>query len=77
MATSRKRPSKKVVTVRDEDLTPLEVHAIQLHELYKALRKAGFPSDVCITLITEPGAHPSWFKLVPDLEEVEEEEDED
>ena len=77
MATSRKRPSKKVVTVRDEDLTPLEVHAIQLHELYKALRKAGFPADVCITLITDSGAHPSWFKLVPDLEEVEEEEDED
>jgi hypothetical protein len=61
MATSRKKPVKKVVTVKDEDLTPLEIHAIQIHELYKAFRKAGFPIDICLTLITDPDARPHWF----------------
>jgi hypothetical protein len=77
MATPSKKPSKKVATVRNEDLTPLEIHAIQLHELYKAFRKAGFPIDIAIGLITEPTAHPSWFKLVPDIDILDEEEEED
>jgi hypothetical protein len=77
MATSRKKPFKKVSTVRDEELTPLDIHAIQLHEYYKALRRAGFAVDIAIGLITDQSSHPSWFKLVPDLEILEDEEDED
>jgi hypothetical protein len=84
MATPRKKPAekmtaaKRVVKAKDDELTPLDIHAIQLHELYKAFRRAGFPVDISIALITDAGAHPNWFyTAVPDLEALEEEEDED
>jgi hypothetical protein len=82
MATPRKKPVKKpitkVITVKDEDLTPLDIHAIQIHELYKAFRKAGFPVDMCLALISDPSAHPAWF-FVDDLglEVVDDEDLED
>ena len=83
MATPRKKPeskntaAKKVSTVRDEELSPLDIHAIQLNELYKSLRKAGFPVDICLTLVTDKGAHPDWFYKVPDLDILDEEEEGD
>lgn len=84
MANPRKKPTdkklnaKKVYTVKNDELSPLDIHAIQLHELYKSFRRAGFPVDISIGLITEKSAHPSWFyTTVPDLEALEEEEDED
>jgi hypothetical protein len=83
MATPRKKPAakntaaKKVSTVRDEELSPLDIHAIQLNELYKSFRRAGFPVDICLTLITDPGAYPDWFHRVPDLEILDEEEEGD
>ena len=76
MATPRKKQTAKAV--KSDELTPLDIHAIQLHELYKSFRKAGFPVDICLTLITDKGAHPDWFyTMVPDLELLEDEEDED
>jgi len=76
--TDKKLNAKKVSTVKNDELSPLDIHAIQLHELYKSFRRAGFPVDISIGLITEKGAHPSWFyTTVPDLEALEEEEDED
>jgi hypothetical protein len=73
-----KTPTKKVSKVKDDYLTPLDIHAIQLHELFLSLRKAGFPEDITIGLITDKGAYPEWFAtLVPDLELLEEEEEED
>lgn len=83
MATPRKKPVnkktavKKVSTVRENDLTPLDVHAIQLHELYKAYRRAGFDTGTVITLITTPDSYPEWFMSVPDLDILEEEEEGD
>jgi hypothetical protein len=76
MATPRKKQTAKAV--KSDELTPLDIHAIQLNELYKSFRKAGFPVDICLFLITDKGAHPDWFyTLVPDLELLEDEEDED
>jgi hypothetical protein len=75
MATPRKKPVKKVVTVKDEELTPLEIHAIQINELYKAFRKAGFPVDVCLTLISDPGTYPNWFFVDETGFEVVDDED--
>lgn len=69
----KKKPAKKRTT-RWEGMTPLEVHAIQIHEFYKALRTAGFPSDIAMTLCTDKSAHPEWFAKTPDLE-TEEDED--
>ena len=80
-AAPRKKPTAKRAVpkkVKDDELTPLDVHAIQLHELYKSFRKAGFPVDICLTLISDKDAHPSWFyTMSPDLELLEDEEDED
>jgi hypothetical protein len=78
MATPRKKPVKKTVAVKNEELSPLDIHAIQLNELYKSFRKAGFPVDISLFLITDKGSHPDWFyTMVPDLELLEDEEDED
>jgi hypothetical protein len=84
MATPKKKPVKKTVAPRrlpknqSEDLTPLDVHAIQIHELYNSFRKAGFPVDISMALAIDDMAHPRWFyTMVPDLELLEDEEDED
>ena len=57
------RKKQRVKVVRDDDLTPLEIHAIQLNEYYKALRKAGFSVDHTLYLLTGQGSHPDWFEL--------------
>ena len=63
---AKKKPSR-VKTVRLEDYTPLEIHAIQIREYYLALCKAGFRSDAALTLCTDKMGWPEWF--VPNLPE--------
>ena len=64
----RKKPSR-VKTVKLEDYTPLEIHAIQIREYYLALCKAGFRSDAALTLCTDRMGWPDWFlPNVPDHE---------
>ena len=75
MATPRKKPVKKVATVRENDYTPLELHAIKLDELYKAFRKAGFSVTNSLWLITEPGALPEWMQPTPSFDPIEDEEE--
>lgn len=58
----RKKPIKKAVIVRDKELTLLDYHAIQLHELFQAYKRAGFDHGTAITLVLEKDSHPSWFK---------------
>jgi len=62
----RKKPSR-VKTVKLEDYTPLEIHAIQIREYYLALCKAGFRSDAALTLCTDKMGWPEWF--VPNMPE--------
>lgn len=69
----KKKPRKKPVT-RWEGMTPLEVHAAQIHEYYKALRNAGFPVDVAMALCSDKDAQPSWFQKISDVD-LEEDED--
>jgi hypothetical protein len=59
---ARRKP-QKVKTVRYEDYTPLEIHAIQIREFYLALRKAGFAPDMAMGLCTDSQGWPDWFKL--------------
>ena len=62
MARTRKK-------VEDDLYTPMESYAISLNEFYKALRKAGFPVDICLTLLSEKGAHPEWMiPGIPDFD---------
>lgn len=63
MATQRKKsPKKQAKVVREEELTPLDYHAIQLHELFSAYKRAGFDHGTAITLICDSETHPNWFK---------------
>lgn len=76
MATPRKR---KVRTVADEDYSKLDQYAIELHEFYKSLRKAGFTVDNALYILSAKQAYPNWMQDVT-LEDIrkhiDEEEDE-
>lgn len=78
---AKKRKAKKVKTVRRDDLTPLEIHAIQIREFYTALRKAGFSCEQSLTLSTMQDAWPDWFvipgKPVEEIGTIIDDEDED
>jgi hypothetical protein len=80
----RKKPVRqtKVRTVNSDDYTPLEKYCIALNEYYKALRVAGFPTDICMGMIQDRDSYPDW--LIPDLPNkinplkyVDDDEDED
>lgn len=63
----RKKPTTrtKVKTVLSDDYTPLEKYCISLNEYYKALRVAGFPVDICLTMIQDKDSYPDW--ILPDI----------
>ena len=65
---AKKRPIRPKVVQRD-DLTPLEIHAIQIREYYTALRKAGFDPGQCLTLCTDQNGWPDWFGLPKKINE--------
>lgn len=75
MATPRKKPVRKVATVKEDEYTALEMHCIKLNEFYKALRKAGFPADIAMTLTTDPDAQPEWFFPKVDITDLLEDEE--
>jgi hypothetical protein len=60
---ARKKPVKKtaVRTVRDESYSRLELYCIAMNEYYKALRVAGFPTDVCMTVMMDRSSWPDWM----------------
>lgn len=79
MAT-RKRQSSKVRTVADENYSKLDQYAIELHEFYKSLRKAGFTSDNALWILSAKQAYPDWLQEKPtkrDILQHLEDEDED
>ena len=39
----------------------LDVWAISVHEMYKALRRAGISVDIALAIIVEPSAYPDWI----------------
>ena len=43
----------------------LDAWAISLHEMYRALRRAGFSVDMAMGLIIEKDAYPDW--ILPSL----------
>jgi hypothetical protein len=76
MATPRKR---KVKTVADESYSKLDQYAIEMHEFYKSLRKAGFTVDNALWLLAAKESHPDWLQTVTpdDIRKHIEEEDEE
>ena len=75
---SRRKVARKVRTVREDDYTPLETYFIQMNEVYKAARKAGFPTDIALAIIADKSYLPDWMTPSnPDTIDPSEIEDED
>jgi hypothetical protein len=54
---------KKVIDL--DTYNELDAWAISLQEMYRALRRAGFPTDLALAIIVEPSAYPDW--VLPSL----------
>ena len=59
MAAKRKPTTK---TVADESYTKLDQYAIEIHEFYKSLRKAGFTVDNALWLASTKECYPEWMQ---------------
>lgn len=78
MATPRKRTTK-VKTVADETYSKLDQYAIELHEFFKSLRRAGFTVDNALWILSAKEMRPEWMQnLSPEdiRKHIEDEEDE-
>lgn len=76
--------ARKVKAVEDQMYSALEAYCIALHEYYKALRKAGFATDICMGMIQDPISYPDWIlpkrindnpSLLPDYYPDDDDED--
>jgi hypothetical protein len=67
MATPRKR---RVRTVADENYSKLDQYAIELHEFFKSLRKAGFNNDNALWLLSAKDSFPDWLQKAPTIQDV-------
>jgi hypothetical protein len=79
MATPRKRTTR-VKAVADENYSKLDQYAIEIHEFYKSLRKAGFTVDNALWLASTKECYPEWMQKNITINDVtqylEDEEDE-
>jgi hypothetical protein len=69
---------KKVIDL--DTYNALDAWAICLHEMFRALRRAGFPVDICLSMIQEPECYPSWIlpaKPIEKIGDVDYDEDDD
>jgi len=77
MASNRK-VKRKVATVKENDYTALETYFIQMNEVYKAARKAGFSVEIALAIIADKSYLPDWMTpSSPDTIDPSEVEDED
>ena len=44
-----------------ETYNELDVWAISINEMYKALRRAGMSVDIALAIIIEPSVYPDWI----------------
>jgi hypothetical protein len=67
MAAKKKpaRVTRTKLTIEGGEYSALETYAIALNEYYKALKKAGFPEGVCLTLIMDKASYPDWILPKP------------
>ena len=55
--------TKKVIDL--DTYSQLDAWAISLHEMYRALRRAGFAVDLCLAIITDRDSYPDW--ILPEI----------
>ena len=70
MATRKKQ-------VVDDNYSKLDQYAIELHEFYKSLRKAGFTTDNALWILSAKEMRPEWMVSAPTLDDVRKYMDED
>jgi hypothetical protein len=70
MATRKKQ-------VVDDNYSKLDGYAIELHEFYKSLRRAGFSVDNALYILSAKQAYPDWLQTIPTIEDVRKHIDED
>jgi hypothetical protein len=58
---AKPKKNKVVRTVKEESYSELEIYCIWLNEYYTSLRKAGFPSEIALSLIMEKESYPDWI----------------
>jgi hypothetical protein len=74
----KKKPVKRVRTVKDESYTELEMYCIWLNEYYNSLLKAGFESELALSFVMDKGSYPSWVSYkAPSEDEIKKMLDED
>ena len=78
-AKKRVTRTKKAITL--DDYSALDAYCIGLHEYYKALRRAGFATDIALAMIQDKDSYPDWIlpslpnKIAPIPYEDEDDED--
>lgn len=78
MATSRKRKVAPRDTMENDSYNRLEMYCIWLNEFYNALLKAGFKSDVAMTIMIDKESYPDWVEWrIPSINEISKYMDED
>jgi hypothetical protein len=70
MATRKKQ-------VVEDDYSKLDQYAIELHEFYKSLRRAGFTVDNALYILSAKQTYPDWMQSTPTLDDVRKHMDED
>lgn len=61
--------ARKRKTVIDESYSKLDQYAIQMHEYYKSLRKAGFSVENALWVVCAKESHPNWMQE-PTLDDI-------
>lgn len=64
-----KKP-RKIAVVRDENYSAMDQLAIGLNEWYKALRKAGFSTDICMSFMLDKDSYPDWIVPIKPIEKI-------
>jgi len=70
MATRKKQ-------IVDDNYSKLDGYAIELHEFYKSLRKAGFSVDNALYILSAKQTYPDWMQTQPTVEDIRKHIDED
>ena len=74
----KKKPAKRVRTVKNESYTELEMYCIWLNEYYNSLIKAGFTADFALAFVMDKSSYPSWVQYkAPPEDEIKRMLDED
>ena len=59
---------KKVIDL--DTYNELDAWAICLHEMWTALRKAGFTTDIALALVMDRDAYPDWILPAKPIEKI-------